>query len=160
MERVPDVAERTMHFEAHIDVDRSPEAVAAFFEVPENLARWDRSVARVVPTSTGGPADGITFDTVAPSGMRMSYRVTEHEPGRSWTIDLVSSPMFKAAIWGMRCDPTATGSRITCVVDFTLRPLYWLLAIPLLLTQRKALGRDLASLKQAIESDAYDVHTR
>lgn len=149
-----------MHFEAHIDVDRRPNEVAAFFEVPQNLARWDRSVARVVPTSTGGPADGVTFDTVAPSGMRMSYQVTEHVPGRHWTIDLVSSKMFKAAIWGMRCDPTATGSRITCVVDFTLRPLYYFLALPLLMTQRKALGRDLESLKKAIESDAYDVHSQ
>jgi hypothetical protein len=92
--------------------------------------------------------------------MRMSYQVTEHVPGRHWTIDLVSSKMFKAAIWEMRCDPTATGSRITCVVDFTLRPLYYFLALPLLMTQRKALGRDLESLKKAIESDAYDVHSR
>ena len=148
-----------MHFEAYVDVDRSPNAVAAFFEVPQNLARWDRSVARVESTTTAGPADGVAFDTVAPSGLRMSYRVTEHVPGRHWTIDLVSSRMFRTAIWGMRCDPTATGSRITCVVDFTLRPLYSFLAIPLLLTQRKALAHDLESLKAAIESEAYDVHS-
>jgi hypothetical protein len=148
-----------MHFEAHVDVNRSPKAVAAFFEVPQNLARWDRSVARVEPMSTGGSSGDVAFDTVAPSGMRMSYRVTEHVPGRYWTIDLVSSRMFKSAIWGMRCDPSASGSRLTCEVDFTLRPLYCFLALPLLMTQRKALARDLESLRKAIESDAYDVHS-
>lgn len=80
--------------------------------------KWDRSVARVEPTSSGETAVGFTFDTIAPSGLRMSYRITANEPDKGSSIELVA----------------------------------FFLAIPLLLTQRKALARDLQFLKQAIEA--------
>ena len=142
-----------MHFHSDIVVERSLHAVASFFSEPGNLAKWDRSVARVVPTSVGTSAVGFTFDTIAPSGMRMSYRITEHEPERGDTIELVSSKMFRSAIWRMRYDPVPAGTRITCHVDFILRPLYFFLMVPLLITQRKALARDLTFLKEAIERE-------
>lgn len=61
-----------MRFESDIVVERSLSDVASFFDEPTNLARWDRSVARVEPTSAGGAAVGFTFDTIAPTGLRMS----------------------------------------------------------------------------------------
>ena len=61
-----------MHFTSDVIVERSQRQVDAFFAEPANLAKWDRSVAQVIPTSTGETAVGFTFDTIAPSGMRMS----------------------------------------------------------------------------------------
>ena len=142
-----------MRFESHIVVERSLSDVSSFFDEPSNLARWDRSVARVEPTSTGGAAVGFTFDTISPTGLRMSYRITEHEPERGSVIELLSSPMFKRATWRMMYEPVRAGTRVTCEVDFTLRPLYLFLVVPLVLTQRKALARDLTYLKQSIEGD-------
>src|SRR5262245_38381716 len=66
-----------MRFSRDVVVARSVADVAAFVDQPSNLARWDRSVARVEPTSPGATAVGFTFDTIAPSGMRMSYRIAE-----------------------------------------------------------------------------------
>jgi hypothetical protein len=141
-----------MRFQAEIIVPRSSAEVAAFFENPHNLARWDRSVARVEVRSTSPASVGFTFDTVAPSGMRMTYRITEHEPERRTTIELVSSSIFKHAAWYMHCDPVPGGVRIGCAVRFRLRARYALLIIPLLMSQKGALRRDLQELKAAIET--------
>jgi hypothetical protein len=141
-----------MHFTSDVIVERSQDQVDAFFAEPSNLARWDRSVARVIPTSEGATAVGFTFDTVAPSGMRMSYRITEHVPGERTSIALERSPMFRAALWCLSYEKLPSGTRIRCDVTFTLRPRYSLLIIPLLLTQRRALRRDLTFLKAAIET--------
>lgn len=141
-----------MHFTSDVVVERSQRQVAAFFAEPGNLAKWDRSVAQVIPTSAGPTAVGFTFDTLAPSGLRMSYRITEHVPEEHTSIRLESSPMFREAVWQMRYETVAVGTRIHCDVDFTLRPLYWFLSVPLLLTQRRALRRDLTFLKEAIEA--------
>jgi hypothetical protein len=141
-----------MHFQSDIVVNRSVDAVTTFFDDPQNLVEWDKSVARIEPTSSGETAVGFTFDTFAPNGQRLSYRITEHEPGRQSTIELMPSKMFKRAIWVMRYDRLSSGTRITCEVYFTLRPQFFFLVLPLLLTQRKALARDMTSLKTAIEA--------
>jgi len=140
-----------MRFRAEVVVPRTSSEVAAFFDNPHNLARWDRSVARVEVRSAGPAAIGFTFDTVAPSGMRMTYRITAHEAERHTTVELVSSAMFKSAVWYMRYDPVPGGVRIGCAVQFRLRARYALLVIPLLLMSRSALHRDLKQLKDAIE---------
>jgi hypothetical protein len=141
-----------MHFTSDVMVERSQRQVDTFFAEPANLAKWDRSVARVIPTSEGATAVGFTFDTIAPSGLRMSYRITEHIPGERTSIALERSPMFRAALWCLSYQRLPSGTRIRCDVTFTLRPRYALLIIPLLLTQRRALRRDLTFLKAAIEA--------
>ena len=140
-----------MRFRAEITVPRSSAEVAAFFENPHNLARWDRSVARVEPHSLPPATVGFMFDTVAPSGIRMTYRITEHEPEHRTTIELVSSAMFKRAAWYMSYDPVPGGVRIGCAVQFRLRARYALLIIPLFLLHKGALRGDLQQLKAAIE---------
>ena len=60
--------------------------------------------------------------------------------------------MFRAALWCLSYEKLPSGTRIRCDVTFTLRPRYSLLIIPLLLTQRRALRRDLTFLKAAIEA--------
>jgi hypothetical protein len=143
-----------MHFQSQVVVRRTLHDVAAFFDNPFNLAKWDKSVARVEPTSSGPAAVGFTFDTIAPSGMRMSYRIAAHEAERGTAIELAGSKMFKRAVWLMTYDAVADGTKITCEVDFALRFLYGFLIVPLLVTQKSALRRDLSSLKAAIEGSA------
>jgi len=140
-----------MRFQSEITVARSSAEVAAFFDDPNNLVRWDKSVARIEIRSAGPAAEGFTFDTIAPSGMRMTYRIAEHEPERRTTIELVSASMFRRAIWYMSYDPVPDGVRIGCAVEFRLRARYALLIIPLVVRQRGALRRDLLQLKDAIE---------
>jgi hypothetical protein len=88
-----------MQFTSEVVVERSRSQVAAFFAEPNNLAKWDRSVAQVIPTAEGTAAVGFTFDTIAPSRLRMSYRITDHVPEESTSVALESSPKFRDAIW-------------------------------------------------------------
>ena len=149
-----------MRLQAAIMVERTNEQVWRFFNDPDNLARWDRSVARVIVTSAEPFVVGSTFDTIAPArnsshkeGMRMSYRITDLVPNRQAKILLTSSPMFTHAEWMMSTDSAPKGVRITCQLDFTLRLTYSFLLPILLLTHRAAFRRDLTYLKQAIESE-------
>jgi hypothetical protein len=150
----------TMRLQGAIVVERPNEQVWSFFSDPANLARWDRSVARVVVTSADPFGVGSTFDTIAPArsssdkeGMRMSYRVTDYAPNLHVKILLTSSPMFAHAEWTITTDPVPKGVRITCQLSFRLRLAYSFLLPVLLLTYRAAFHRDLTYLKQAIESD-------
>ena len=138
-----------MHLQSHITVPQDIEHVSKFFFEPSNLPKWDRSVASVVPTSSVAGV-GSSFDTIAPSGMKMSYRVTELEYGRSTKIALSNSKMFKKALWHFQFDPESKGTKITCHVYFKLRAGYFLLA-PILYLNRNALFRDLTFLKDALE---------
>jgi hypothetical protein len=148
-----------MRLQAAIVVDRTNEEVWRFFSDPDNLTRWDRSVAHVVVTSAEPFGVGSTFDTIAPArqssdkeGMRMSYRITEYAPSRREKILLIESPMFAYAEWDIITDPVREGVRITCQLEFRLRLAYSFLLPILLLTYRAAFRRDLTFLKQAIES--------
>src|SRR5262249_15665672 len=118
----------TMRLQAAIVVERTNEQVWRFFNDPDNLARWDRSLARVVVTSADPFIVGSTFDTIAPArnsshneGIRMSYRITDLVPNHQAKIVLTSSPLFAHAEWIMITDPAPRGVRITCQLDFTLR---------------------------------------
>jgi hypothetical protein len=142
-----------MHLESSVVVSQALERVWAFFVDPANLPRWDRSVATVIPTSPSTVGAGATFDTIAPSGMRMSYRVTDLVPRQRAEIRLVNSNMFKEALWTFIFEPLAEGVRINCQVDFTPRLRYSFLTPVLLLTYKDAFRRDLTYLKQALEND-------
>lgn len=148
-----------MHLQAAIVVARTNEQAWRFFDDPLNLAKWDRSVAQVILTSTEPFGVGSTFDTIAPvprsrsekAGMRLSYRITEYVPRRQTKIQLIESHMFKYAVWIMTTEDVAGGVRITCQLDATLRPRYSFLFLVLLMTHKGAFRRDLTYLKQAIE---------
>jgi Polyketide cyclase / dehydrase and lipid transport len=150
-----------MQLQAAIVVAQTNQQVWRFFAEPSNLAKWDRSVAQVIPTSPEPFGVGSTFDTIAPEspsrprkeGMRMSYRITEYVPNRQMKIRLTNSPMFTFAEWMMATEPLSEGVRITCQLDGTLSLRYSLLLPILLLTYRGAFRRDLTALKQAIEQE-------
>jgi Polyketide cyclase / dehydrase and lipid transport len=150
-----------MHLRATIAVGRTNNQVWTFFRDASNLARWDRSVAQVIPTSPEPFGVGSTFDTIAPvrrsrspkQGLRMSYRITEYVPNQHMTTLLTNSSMFTFAEWTMTTDPIAEGVRITCQLDCLMKPQYSFLALVLLLTYKRAFRRDLTCLKQAIEQN-------
>lgn len=165
MERITIERKRkcVMHLQAAIVVARTNEQVWSFFTDPSNLAKWDRSVAQVILTSSEPFGVGSTFDTIAPvpksrsrqEGVRMSYRITQYVPNRQMHIRLTNSRMFNYAEWIMATETIAAGVRITCHLECSLNLRYSFLLPILLLTYRGAFRRDLTSLKQAIEQNEW-----
>ena len=141
-----------MHLKSSVIVKESLEDVIAFFYHPDSLAQWDRSVSEMIPTSQASADRGAQFDTIAPSGMKMTYEVIEMDPdGRSVKILLTKSKMFKKAIWHFEFDPAANGTKVTCHIHFALRPLYYFL-YPVLFFNKKALLRDLNFFQVALDN--------
>jgi len=138
-----------MHLQSDIVVPQNIEQVSEFFYEPTSLAKWDRSVADMIPTS-GPEAEQSTFDTIAPSGMKMSYRVIEMEYGKNVKILLTESKMFKEAIWQFLFDAVEGGTKITCHVFFKLRLAYFFMA-PVLYFTRGAILRDLGFFRVALD---------
>jgi hypothetical protein len=141
-----------MHLQSKLQVDYTIDQVTNFFYEPSSLAKWDRSVAQMIPASPSGTAVGSTFDTIAPSGMKMNYEIIEFDSERSVKIQLNNSKMFKKAVWHFQFDPIGTGTVITCHVYFTLRLLYIFL-YPVLYFNKQALSRDLVFFKTALEEN-------
>ena len=139
-----------MHLQSEIVVPQDIEQVNEFFYEPSSLAKWDRSVKEMIPT--GNETNEPTFDTIAPSGMKMSYKVIELVYGKSCKIELLGSKMFKNAIWEFVFDAVEKGTRITCHITYKLRPLYYFLA-PVLYFTRGALLRDLKFLRDALDKN-------
>jgi hypothetical protein len=130
------LAPSTLKLEAKVVVAQPIDQVWEFLAEPANLARWDRSVAKVVPTSAGPPDVGYAFDTFAPprgketEGQRRSYRVLELQPGRSGRILRTDSRVFQTALWTFRLEPAFPGTRIS--------------------SQKRALSTDLQYLARAL----------
>jgi|SRR6185312_998750 len=143
-----------MQLTSTIVVSQNIDQVTQFFYTPSSLAKWDRSVAEMIPTSSvSTDSDEITFDTVSPSGMRMSYKIIEFgSDKRSVKVLLTKSKMFKEAIWHFQFAPVSEGTLITCHVYFALK-LWYLFLYPVLYLNKRALLRDLTFLKIAINEN-------
>lgn len=141
-----------MHLQSKIWVDQNIEQVTNFFYDPSTLPKWDRSVAAMIPTSQTPDRAGATFETIAPSGMKMNYEIIEFDSERSVKILLTNSRMFRRAVWHFQFDPDKDGTRISCHIYFTLRVQY-LFLYPVLYFNRKALTRDLNFLKTALNNN-------
>ena len=156
------IGARGIHLRSATVVNLSPEESWSFFQNPHNLAEWDRSVARVEPTSSGEVGLGYTFDTIAPpqpgqkEGMRMSYRVTKFVSPQRAEISLVNSPMFQEAVWAMIVEPVSEGTRIISEVRFVPKLQYSFLVPVLLFTSKDALGTDMKYLKACMEAASED----
>lgn len=148
---------RGIHLSSDVVVSLSREQSWQFFEDPQNLAKWDRSVARVEPTTTAPVGHGYTFDTIAPpqggqaEGQRMSYRVAVFEPQERVRIDLVDSDMFERAQWHVLLEPAPRGTRVVTEVEFVPRPRYFFLT-PLLYFSRGNMQTDMAYLYEQMEA--------
>ena len=136
-------------------VNRSESEVYRLFMNLQNLAKWDRSVAKVVQTSEGPLGVGSTFDTIGPSsrgkpGLKTSYKALRIEENRRMDVLVTDSNIFKTAVWEMKLEPKSNGTVVHCAVEFSLKPQYLLLA-PFLLFNKRAITRDLNYLKIEIE---------
>lgn len=152
-----------MHLQAAIVVEQTNERVWSFFKEISNLAKWDRSVAQVIPTSPDPFGVGSTFETIAPvpqsrpqkEGLRMSYRITKYVPNQQVHTRLTNSHLFTSAEWIMSTEDVAEGVRITCQFEGSLRLRYGFLLPIFLLMYKGAFRRDLLALKHAIEQNEH-----
>ncbi|HEV8083147.1 MAG TPA: SRPBCC family protein [Chitinophagaceae bacterium] len=147
-----------MRLQSKILVEQNIEQVTKFLYEPSSLAKWDRSVSEMIPVSSSGQPVGSTFDTIAPSGMKMNYEVIEFDSERSVKIKLNNSKMFKTAIWHFQFDPIDKRTEITCNVFIRVRFLYIFL-YPVLYFSKSALLRDLTFLKTALNENCKTVNS-
>ena len=152
-----------MRLDSTVVVHRSPEEVWAYLGDHKNVPAWDRGVESTRANPNTGPGVGFEFDTFRVSNGigseaqrgRMSYRVTQIDPEDGLIVKLTNSDgnarYFKDAEWRFQVHPVPEGALIVCAVHFKLRFRYMLLA-PILFTMRGAIGRDLLSLKKALET--------
>jgi hypothetical protein len=148
---------RHLVLKVSITVPYSKEQLWELFNDPFFVVKWDRSVQEVIPTSTGPIGVGYTLVTIAPKrpgqdeGLRMSYRIIEHQPYHA-AILLEQSDMFHNAKWIVDIDDSPQGSLITQTMEADVRLKYFYLATILLLN-RQALVTDMEYLRAAIDKE-------
>lgn len=151
-----------MQLQSSVIVRRPVAEVWAYLGDFSKISEWDRGVASTEAKSDAATGAGFTFDTLAhPQGKqgsgewgRMSYRIAEVDPERGCTVQLTNKDgnarYFRSAEWRFRVDPVPEGSRVTCIAKFQLRLRYLFLG-PVLFSMKKAIHRDLESLKSRLE---------
>lgn len=146
---------RGVQLRAETVVSLSPGQTWEFFQDPNNLAKWDRSVAKVEVTTSAPIGVGYTFDTIGPErpngAERSSYRIAEFTPKRSTRIDLVNSDQFQRASWYTRLEPVDGGTRVVIDIEFAPKPQYFFLT-PVLYLSRDNLTTDMEYLHDQIEA--------
>ncbi|WP_433512178.1 SRPBCC family protein [Nonomuraea sp. CA-143628] len=143
-----------MQLNSSIVVPQDIRQVWRFLGDPLTAPRWDRSIAEVVPLSTAPVGVGYEAMTVAPSGKRQRFRITQYDAERELAFVLLESRLFRRAELRFRLDRVPDGTRILHRIDLDLRSP--LLAPVLRLTTRKALGTDMEYLREALERDTHD----
>jgi hypothetical protein len=141
-----------LNLRSSIDVPQSPHDVWTFLSVPTNSPLWDRSVAKVEPLNDGPVGVGWEGLTTAPSGMQQRFRITRWEPERSFAFDLLESSMFRDAVLIFDVNPHGSGTEVVHEIRMQLRNVF--LYPVLRVTARRALGRDMQSLADALERSA------
>jgi len=148
---------RHLVLEVRLTVPYSKEQLWELFMDPSFVAKWDRSVQEVIPTSTGPVGVGYTLETIAPKrpgqdeGLRMSYRIIEYQPYRV-AILLEQSDMFHNAKWITQVDDAPQGSLITQTMEADVRLKYFYL-VTILLLNRQALVTDMEYLRAALDKE-------
>lgn len=147
-----------MHLESQIVIHRDPAGVWRFLGSVENVARWDRGVARTTTVMATPGGVGTEFNTFARADSdwgKMSYRIVESGPDHC-KLQLTShdgnARFFKEGYWTFRTEPHPAGTLVKCLANFTFRLRYSFFA-PLLYAKRSAIFTDLESLKRAIENE-------
>lgn len=147
-----------MRLQSSIVIEKKPEEVWALLGPIENIAKWDRGVARaaaVKQSADGGI--GTEFSTYGdgrgPHAGQMDYRIVEAQEDRC-KIQLTSSGgnarFFKTAYWLFQTEPDPRGTLLHCITEFKLN-LRWAFLAPILYWKRSALDVDLGYLKRFIE---------
>jgi len=150
-----------MRLESSIVIGKAPEEVWALLGPVENIAKWDRGVARTVAKTerADGPI-GMEFSTFADGPRsnhgRMDYKIVEARAD-CCKIQLTNGDgnarFFRTAYWMFRTEPDQKGTLLHCLAEFELRFRYLFLA-PILYWKRSALDVDLGYLKRFIEDGA------
>lgn len=152
-----------MHLGSKIVVFRTPEEVWTYLGNHANIPGWDRGVDSTRPNPQTSPGVGFEFDTFRDSSARgseaergrMCYRVIQTDPTNGCVVQLTNSDgnarYFSYAEWRFNVHPAPEGALITCAVHFKLRLRYIFMA-PILSILRRAIHRDLMSLKAALEN--------
>jgi hypothetical protein len=134
-------------------VKQTIEQVWEFLANPLNSNKWDKSVARVILPESGFTGIDCVVDTVSPSGMQQSFIITEFQSPNYFKFQLLKSSMFKNADLSFFIEKVVDGTRITHEINITLLPRSFYLYPILLLTQKRALRRDMKYLRNALDEN-------
>lgn len=140
-----------MKLTSTIIVKQSVDQVWNFLSDPQTSNKWDKSVDHVILPESGFTGLGCVVETVAPSGRKQSFRITEFQPPSFFKFRLLKSSEFKDAELSFLIEKVAEGTKITHEINFKLHFHSAFLYPVLLLTSKKALGKDLGYLKNALD---------
>jgi len=79
--------------EARVTVDRPAEAVWRFISDPSNGPKYEPGVIEAKQTSSGPAGVGSTFQSKRTKEGIVTFRCTEYEPNRKFTLEITNTPI-------------------------------------------------------------------
>jgi uncharacterized protein YndB with AHSA1/START domain len=135
--------------EVSVDIDAPPERVWAVITDVERWPQWTESMSSVQRLEPGPLAVSSRAHVRQPRLLPMTWRITELDPGRSFTWEARSPGLRMVAIHAVQ--PRDGGSRATLAVE-SYGVLATLLRPLLMSTGRRYVQMEAAGLKRESES--------
>jgi len=144
-------------------IDRPVEEVWKFITDLSKGPKWDTDVLELRQTSAGPLGVGATCEFKAKmrnTTMTISMRVTEYEPNRRLSFELISGPL-KGTIERDSLETIEAGNtRFTRTGDLKFTGFYKLLGPFIIPSQRRGVVASLDNLKRIMESEAQLQYTK
>ena len=149
-----------MKVEHSVVIDKPVEQVWNFLTDFQNTPKWDIGVLETRQTSEGSAGLGTTFQNTGPFLGRNSvreYKVTEYEPDRKVTVQLITPVMFiRQAEVSYTFERAENRTKLTFTGGIEFSGLFKIIQ-PLLLQRAKRDGQgDLENLKRLMEVQTDD----
>ncbi|MBI1307226.1 MAG: hypothetical protein GC181_11540 [Bacteroidetes bacterium] len=157
------LANKRITIQKEILVNLPKSEVWEILKDPDFLAKADRTVQSVIPTSSIPVGVGYTFDTIShpmpgrEGEYRLSYLITEYDPENQVAIHLERSDMFDDANWIMKLTDNNGGTSVQFELNarFSLGYFY---IVPVLFINKKQLFPDLSFITKKLHRHEELVH--
>ena len=140
--------------EVSVVVDRPPVTVWEFVTDPTNGPKYDPDIISAKQTSTGPLGVGATAEANRKKTGKVSFRVAEYDPGRKFTLEVVSPRTMQGSKESMFLEDIGGKTKITSTWDLRIGGFYRLMGPFVTRSMRKTAGDQANNIKRVLEAKA------
>ena len=135
-------------------VNSPPETIFKFVFDPSNAPKYDPDIISAKQTSTGPLGVGATAEANRKKEGKVSFRVSEYDPGRKFTLEVTSPRVMEGSKESIIFEDIGGKTRVTNAWDLRIGGFYRLMGPFVTRSLRKTAGVQANNIKRILETEA------
>jgi len=140
--------------EVSVGVDRPPVTVWEFVTDPANGPKYDPDIISAKQTSTGPLAVGATAEANRRKTGKVSFRVSEYDPSRKFTLEVTSPRAMEGSKESIIFEDIGGKTKVTNAWELRIGGFYRLMGPFVTRSLRKTAGVQANNIKRILETEA------